>query len=72
MVNLKKLRGKMVECGYTIKTLSAETGIKESTLSRRFSSNGEDFSIKEADSLAKALNLTEDEVNAIFFSQYVA
>lgn len=72
MVNLNKLRGKMVECGFTIKTLSIETGIKEATLSRRFSSNGEDFSIKEADSLAKALNLTEEEVNAIVFSQYVA
>lgn len=72
MVNINKLKGKMVECGFTIRTLSVASGIKESTLNRRFSSNGEDFSIKEADSLAQALHLTASEVNDIFFSQFVA
>lgn len=72
MVNVNKLKGKMVECGFTIKRLAEETGIKESTLQRRFSSNGEDFSIREADILAKTLCLTAEEASAIFFSQYVA
>lgn len=72
MVNINKLRGKMVECGFTIKSLSSASGIKEATLTRRMASNGEDFSIKEADILAKVLNLSRQEVNAIFFSQFVA
>ena len=72
LVNVNKLKGKMVECGFNIKTLSQETGIKEATMLRRFSSSGEDFSIKEADAIAKALGLNAEEVNAIFFSQFVA
>ena len=65
MVNVNKLKGKIVECGLRI-------GKDRATLYRRLNSDGKDFTIEEADLIAKTLNLTYSEVNAIFFNQYVA
>lgn len=72
MVNINKLKGKIVECGINIETLADTIGMDKSTLYRKINSNGENFTIKEADLISKALNLTYTEVNSIFFSQYVA
>lgn len=72
MVNLNKLKGKIVECGLNISDLATAIGIDKATLYRKFNTNGQSITIKEADMIAKKLNLSYDEVNAIFFSQYVA
>lgn len=72
MVNVNKLKGKIVECGLNVETLAGQIGIDKSTFYRKLTNDGETFTIGEADSIAMALNLTGDEVNAIFFSQYVA
>lgn len=72
MVNVNKLKGKIVECGYTLEKLSEIMGINRSTLYRKMADEGKDFTIREVDSIAHALNLSYDEVNAIFFSQFVA
>ena len=72
MVNVDKLKGKIVEKRSSIEELSKVIGIGRSTLYRRFSSDGSGFTIREADLIAKALNLSGNEACAIFFAQYVA
>jgi Helix-turn-helix. len=72
MVNVNKLKGKIVECGLSIEELAKRIGKDRATLYRRLNSDGKDFTIEEADLIAKTLNLTYSEVNAIFFNQYVA
>ena len=72
MVNTNKLKGKIVECGLSVEKLAEIVGIDKATLYRKINANGETFLIREADAISKALNLTASEVNAIFFSQYVA
>ena len=72
MVNINKLKGKIIECGMNVEKLASKVGMDKATLYRKINTNGENFTIKEADSISKALNLTYAEVNAIFFSQFVA
>ena len=72
LVNIKKLRGKMVECGITVEELAKTIGIDRATFYRRLNSDGKEFSIKEADSIVRALKLGRRDANDIFFSQFVA
>jgi transcriptional regulator with XRE-family HTH domain len=72
MVNINKLKGKIVENGLTIEKLADNIGIDRSTLYRKINNKGETFTIKEADLILNALNLTAEEAKAIFFSQLVA
>ncbi len=72
MININKLKGKIVERGMNISILANEIGIDRSTLYRKIKNNGDDISIKEANLIVKVLNLTIDEANAIFFNQIVA
>jgi DNA-binding phage protein len=72
MVNINKLKGKIVENGLNTEKLADNIGIDRSTLYRKINNNGETFTIKEADLIVKALNLTAEEAKAIFFSQLVA
>ena len=72
IVNVNKLRGKIVEQGITVEKLASQIGIDRSTLYRKMNNEGESFTIKEANLICKALNLNGQEATAIFFSQYVA
>lgn len=72
MVNVNKLKAKMIELGMNVEDLSLKIGMDKATFYRRLTARGETFSIKEADLISRELMLTKDEVNAIFFSQYVA
>jgi DNA-binding Xre family transcriptional regulator len=72
MVNINKLKGKIVENELSIEKLAEKMGIDRSTLYRRFDSKGEDFTIKETGQICEILNLTEKEIAEIFFSQTVA
>lgn len=72
MVNIRKLKGKIVECDMNVEELADKIGMDKSTLYRKLNTNGENFTIKEADLISKMLNLTYSEVNAIFFSQFIA
>ena len=72
MVNVNKLKGKIVENGMSVQELAELVNIDKATFYRKLNANGETFLIREADAISKALNLTMDEVTAIFFSQYVA
>lgn len=72
MVNVDKLRGKIVEKRMSAKSVANAIGIDAATFYRKMNTNGDGFSIKEADMISEVLSLSLDEVNAIFFSQYVA
>lgn len=72
MVNVNKLKGKIVECGLSIPTLAEKIGMDKATLYRKIGKNGDTMTIHDADMISNELKLTKDEVNDIFFSQYVA
>lgn len=71
MVNVPKLRGKMVEKSVSAETLAEYMGINVATLYRRFN-DPDSFTVKEVRMIAEFLNLTPDEVDAIFFGLNVA
>lgn len=72
MVDVNKLKGRIVEKGLTIGELASIIGVDKTTIYRKLKGNGDDFSILEADNIAKALSLSSSDATAIFFSQYVA
>ena len=72
MVNVNKLRAKMVEIGINAESMSKKIGSDRSTFYRKLAADGQTFTIGEADVISKELNLNRNEVNSIFFSQYVA
>ncbi|KZR60427.1 helix-turn-helix domain-containing protein [Pseudobacillus badius] len=72
MVNVNKLKGKIVEKGLTIGLLAKKIGVDRSTLYRKISNNGESFTIKDANLICQALDLTPREATDIFFTQVVA
>ena len=72
MMNINKLKGKIVEKGMTTEALASKMGVDRSTLYRKINSKGETFTIKDANMICSILSLTSEEATAIFFSQYVA
>lgn len=72
VVNTNKLKGKIVECGMNISELAELIGIDKATLYRKINANGQTITIKEADLISKELKLSKEEVNDMFFSQFVA
>lgn len=72
MVNVNKLKGKIVELGTNVSELSKKIGIDKATLYRKLGSDGKNITIHEAEIIARELNLTYDEINAIFFASDVA
>lgn len=71
MVNINKLKGKIVEQGMNVENLAREIGVDKSTLYRKLQKKGETITIKEANLIRKALNLSGEEVIAIFFSDFL-
>ena len=71
MLNVDKLKAKIVENRTNVHELSKRIGIDKSTFYRKLSGRT-DFTIKEASMISKELQLTHDEVNAIFFNQNIA
>lgn len=72
MVNINKLKGKIVERGINIRTLAKIIGIDGATLYRKFNKGGNTITIKEANLIVQALNLNIEEINEIFFTDNVA
>lgn len=72
MVDVDRLRGKIVERRMSIEKVAEAIGLNTSTLYRRINGGGGAFTINEADMIASLLKLTTDELNKIFFAQYVA
>jgi transcriptional regulator with XRE-family HTH domain len=71
VVNVNKLKGRFVEEGKTVADVAENIGIDKGTLYRKLN-NPEQITIREADAMAKFLNLSVDDAVAIFFSEYVA
>lgn len=72
MINIPKLKGKIVEKGMSIKELAKEINVESSTLYRRMSNNGQTLTIKNVEAIAKALQLSYSDLQEIFFGGYVA
>ena len=68
MVNVAKLKGKIVERDITQEELAKNIGITKSTFYRKMKQNG-NFSIKEVNLIVSSLNLTKDEAINIFFAE---
>lgn len=66
MVNVNKLKGKIVERGMSVETLAQSIKIDKSTLYRKLNSEGETFTIKEANLICAVLELSGQEATAIF------
>lgn len=71
MINIPKLRGKIVENEMSISDLAEKMGISKSTLYQKINGNVS-FTIDEVILIAKMLDLTKDEFNNIFFADFVA
>ncbi len=71
-INIRKLKGKMVERNVTMEQLAEALGLHPTTLYRKFNSDGKTLLVCEANQIAKILQLTAEEAMAIFFSEYVA
>ena len=64
--NVNKLKGKIIENGYTIKTLADEVDLCEVTLRRKINGNAV-VSIEESLEIKNKLNLSTQEYLDIFF-----
>lgn len=65
-MNIRKLRGKMVERGMNVEALAAELKTTRSSMYRKLS-ECEKITIKEARKIKDALELTAEEATDIFF-----
>lgn len=72
MSNINKLRGLMVEKGFTVDQLAIETGINRSTLYRRLKDGGAEFTLEEVAAIRRALGMSDEETRLIFFDNTVA
>lgn len=70
MIDVRKLKGKIVENGKSVVEMSQVLGINPSTFYRKMKRNS--FEIGEVDVMVRELCLSKEEANAIFFSQIVA
>lgn len=68
MVNVKKLRAKIIEKGLTITKISQKLDMDSSTFYRKLKNNGAFLTIKDVDKLFKILELDTQEANNIFFA----
>ena len=69
MVNINKLKGKIVENGLTVEKLAQKMDLDRSTLYRKLSNDGGTLLIRDANAICKILQLTGEEATAIFFGQ---
>ena len=72
MVNIRKLKAKMVEKDISIIQLANILSIDRSTVYRKLNKSGETFTVIDVEKIAKALSLTYDDINNIFFTDVVA
>ena len=72
MTYVDKLKEAIKEKRLTPEKGAESIGIDKSTMYRKLSKGGEDFTFKQADAITQILGLTGDEAQAIFFSQFVA
>lgn len=67
VANIKKLRAKMLEKGVNVEDLAKIINKDRATFYRKLGSDGDSFTIKEANLIVDALKLNPKEATAIFF-----
>lgn len=72
MVDVNKLKGKIVEKGYNISTVAEKIGVNKASFYRKLNANGESFTVGEANKIVSLLKISNDEATAIFFAHPVA
>jgi len=72
LININKLRGKIAEKGLNISKLAELIGVDKSSMYRKIKLGGETLTIKEVELIVKALDLSTDEFEQIFFNLNVA
>lgn len=72
MMNVLKLKGKIVENGYTTEGFAKAINMDHSTLYRKLRREGTSFTVGEANMIVKALGLSSEDAVAIFFAESVA
>lgn len=70
MTDTLEFKAVMIKRGLTLKKLANLVGISNTTLSYKIN-NKREFTSSEMEAIRKALNLTEDERNRIFFANNV-
>lgn len=68
MINIPKLKGRMVEKGFTQARLGKAIGVSLSTIQLRFKQGGDSFTVGEVERIAMVLQLSQQDVNEIFFN----
>ena len=71
MFDRNKFHGRVIAEGYNLVTISEKLGISPVTMTRKMSRGG-DFTRAELQQLKKLLNLTDDDLNEIFFAEKLA
>lgn len=64
--NANKLKGKITEKGYSVKTLASEVGLCETSLRRKINQKSE-ITIEESLKIKNKLNLSNQDYIDIFF-----
>jgi len=72
LVNTNLLKGKIVEKGLSVSSVAKAIGISTASMYRKINNYGDNMLIKEAYEIGQLLELTSDEVNAIFFASSVS
>ena len=71
MFDRKKFHGRVIAEGYTLTTVAEQLQISPATLNRKMARGG-DFTRSELQKLRAVLNLTDEDMNEIFFAEELA
>ncbi|MSV25981.1 XRE family transcriptional regulator [Selenomonas sp. WCA-380-WT-3B 3/] len=66
MINVNKLKGKIVENGLSVADVAKAIGIGTASLYRKMNGKDETMYVKDAYAIGQLLHLTTEEMNAIF------
>ena len=72
MVDVRKLKARVVEAGMTIPELANKMEMNPSTLYRKLKNNGEGLLVKDVDRIITIFDLPGGDINNIFFANHVA
>ena len=72
MINILKLKAKIVEAGMTILSVSKALNMDRSTFYRKMNEDGTYFTIKEVNIMINKLHLSFNDVLELFFNKLVA
>jgi len=70
-MDTKKLHGKLVEKGFSMASMARELGISETTMYNKMSGKTE-FTQGEMHTMASRLQMSMQEISAIFFADQVS